>query len=106
MLTDRNINEPKYTETNSQHKSNNNMITTQTKRKGKKQTKKQTKLKWNMTQSSVYIMYSSDSKQRKKFDEVCCVLCKNVGSCEIISKDFIQQGYYGSMLSSLFLHSL
>ena len=43
--------------------------------------------------------------QWKKFDEVCCCVCKNVENSEMFAEDFFQHKYYGSVFTSLFLHS-
>ena len=57
-----------------------------------------------MQQVNVY-MYSSNSSYLKKLNEVCCCICKNAENSETFAKDFIQYKDYGSMITSLFLHS-
>ena len=77
------------------------MITTKiNKQVSKKQIQKQT-----MLQANEY-MYSSNSKQWKKFNEVCCCVWKNFQNGEIFAKYLIQNRYYGSVFTSMFLHSL
>ena len=57
-----------------------------------------------MQQAKVY-MYSYNSWQWKKIDEVCGFVCKKLEICDIFAKEFIQHRYYGSIFTSLFLNS-
>ena len=50
-------------------------------------------------------MYRLSSMQGEKFDEVICCVCINIENIEISTKDFLQNGYHGSMVSTLFLCS-
>ena len=61
--------------------------------------------KQTMQQENV-CMDSSNSRQWKKFDNVCCYVHKNVENSEMFAEDFIQHRYYGSIFTSLFLRSL
>ena len=47
-------------------------------------------------------MYSSNSRQGKLV-EICWCVCKIIEKSEMSAKDFIQQRYYESMFTSLFL---
>ena len=50
-------------------------------------------------------MCSSNLRQLKKIDEVCCYVWKNVENKEMFAKKFIKHKNYDSMFTSLFLHS-
>ena len=43
--------------------------------------------------------------QVKAFDEVICCVCKNIDSIKMFTKDFPEHGYYGFMLTAMFLYS-
>ena len=68
-----------------------------------KRTNKQKNI--NMQQANMYL-YSSNSKQWKKFDEVYFCTCKNVKTANFFAKDFIQHRCYGFIFTFLLLHSL
>ena len=76
------------------------MITAQRKKQTNKQadkkTKKQKKKKHQTTETDYetnVCTYSSNSRQWKKFNEVCCCICKTVENSEMYVKSYFQHRY-------------
>ena len=75
------------------------MITAQRKKQTYKQADKKTKKqkKKHQTTETDYetnvCTYSSNSSQWKKFNEVCCCICKTVENSEMYVKSYFQHRY-------------
>ena len=74
------------------------MITAQRKKQTNRQTRKQkSKKKKHQTTETDYetnvCTYSSNSRQWKKFNEVCCCICKTVENSEMYVKSYFQHRY-------------
>ena len=75
------------------------MITAQRKKQTYKQADKKTKKqkKKHQTTETDYetnvCTYSSNSRQWKKFNEVCCCICKTVENSEMYVKSYFQHRY-------------
>ena len=82
----------------------------QTNKQANQERNKQVKENYNKNRLWTWYMYryvySSNSRQWKKVDEVCCCVSKNVENTKMFAKGFIQHRYCGFLFISLFLYSL